>query len=894
MKMLIRAWFLAAWVATAAGKPVTWSCEVVTAEGKPASGAEVFIVCPPNRMCVLDQPWLASGKTDANGKYSADFETPIDRELLHPLVVVNAGAAGVGMSRMSWAATAEAPDEIKIQLRPAGEFKAKIVLPDGSPAAGIEFWVASYGFPMREGDRFPDFGNATRLQGQLWRATTNAEGLLVLPQVPRGANLYLEHADKRYAQLYGKHHILMSEAAKADGSMQLLALKEPASIRGRVMLPDGKPAAGSVVSIIERTPYVTSYSGQAKAGDDGSFVIDQIPESTYHLHYETMSPFREEWIGGDKKGIAVKAGEVTDVGSLEVTPVALVTVQVLDADTGAEIEKPFVVRYEAGSHELHYRMHRLQPSGYHEPGKSEDLHITVQAGERKTVQVKLRPIKSGDMVRGTVVGRDGKPVAGASVLMMDGHWNSPPPIISGEDGSYEVVCRADARRLTLLAWSADGAMSDPLSVKRGETTNINLRTDGFARVAGRVVDEDGKPIAGARLKWILPGIEYGRAASGPVPTHVETDADGRFDIPRIWAGIVHPVFFVSADGYGGAAFREEKLIAGKTTELHAKLKRADIRIAGVVVDTAGKPLPGIVVHPNGDGQPNKLSPVTTDDAGRFSFSGLSRGLVNLHLWQESAKRRDYQQVKAPNEKIRLVWPDADGSLAGTVVDSEGRPFKNAKIESYANGAQAVTDEAGRFQLEKLLAGWFSATVSGPGQGGETIEQEFRLKPGMKNVSLRMPPKTREQVERPVKPLNLIGMDAPEIQVATWLNSEALPVKAGGKVRILDFWGMECGPCLAGFPKVQAFWAAHQKDGLEIIAHSGGLYPEQEVREFLAEHGDYKFPIALATQGSTASRDYDVRGIPTYVVIDPAGKIVSKGNDWEEAKKAAERLLILKK
>ena len=889
MKILIPALFAALFTGAAFAKSVSLRCDVVTADGKPAAEAEVFVSCPPNRLFIANQPILGGGKTGKDGRFSLEVEIPADREFFHPFVVVNAGAAGVGMARASLRDEPESPFEARIQLRPAGEFKACILLPDGAPAVGLECWVASYAMPMAEGSRFPEFGTAMRLPGSLWNSKTNAEGLLVLPQVPQGASIYLGHADKRYAQLYGKHNILLSKSPKADGNVHALMLTRSGSLRGRVVLPDGSSAAGSIVSILERNPYVTAFSGEAKAGEDGSFVIDQIPASTYHLHFETLSPLRENWIGADKKDIEVKEGEVRDVGNLEVTPVALVTAQVVDADTGAEIEKPLVVRFAAGSHDLHYRMHRMQPTGYHEPGRNDDLYVTVKAGERKTVQLKLRPVKKEDMVRGTVVDAAGKPVAGASVLMMDGNWRSLPPVASGEDGSFEVLCRADARSLALLAWDARGAMSDPLRVKRGEVTQITLRTDGFARVMGQVVNEQGTPISGAKISWHLPGIEYGSSSSGPIPMNMLTDAEGRFDFPRIWAGISHPVFFVSAEGYGGAAFREEQLIAGKTNGLIAKLKQADLRVAGVLVDTAGKPVSGVVIRVSGDGQPNG-QPATTDAAGRFSISGLSRGSATVNLWQESTSQHDYERVEVPNDKLRLVWPDAAGSLSGTVVDSEGRPFIGVKIESYENGSSAFTDVSGGFQLEKLRAGWFTVTATGAKDSGAAISEEFRLKPGMTKVRLQMPPKTREQTPLPVKEVDLTGMPAPEIQVATWLNSAALSAKAGGKVRILDFWGMECGPCLAGFPKAQAFWAAHQKEGLEIIAYSGGSYPEQEVKEYLAKHPDYQFPIALGNKGNSTSRDYDVRGIPTYVVIAPNGKIVSSSHDWDEATKAALGLL----
>jgi hypothetical protein len=101
--------------------------------------------------------------------------------------------------------------------------------------------------------------------------------------------------------------------------------------------------------------------------------------------------------------------------------------------------------------------------------------------------------------------------------------------------------------------------------------------------------------------------------------------------------------------------------------------------------------------------------------------------------------------------------------------------------------------------------------------------------------------------------------------------------------------MECSPCIATFPKVQEFWAKHRDKNIEFLATSS-FYPAEEVKEFLAKHPSYTFPVALRDEDSTAGLDYDVRGVPTYVVIDTQGKIVSTGHDFEEAAKVALELV----
>ena len=86
------------------------------------------------------------------------------------------------------------------------------------------------------------------------------------------------------------------------------------------------------------------------------------------------------------------------------------------------------------------------------------------------------------------------------------------------------------------------------------------------------------------------------------------------------------------------------------------------------------------------------------------------------------------------------------------------------------------------------------------------------------LDLRLPDQSTAPPPLPGEPKSMIGVTAAPIQVASWFNSSPLgPTPAKGKVRILDFWGTQCAPCIAALPKIEAFWKAHQSDPLELIA-----------------------------------------------------------------------------
>ena len=766
--------------------PFTWlvaedrrlECEVVKADGRPAANASVFFYQPPSFIGILSQPVFAEGKTNNDGRFHATIAQMEFVKIKYGMALALSADGEAGWMPFSGNAPNQEPSiAAKITVVPGGDFRARLLQPDGQPAAGVEVWVHGCAMPRKPEDRFPNYIEMGRLPGPHWKAMTDAEGRCVIRQVPQGASIYLAHADERFAQLPGMHHILLPQMPKADGTEHELKLVRPGGIRGRVILPDGRHAAHSIAHIIEHTPYVTAFSTEVLTDAQGSFAITQIPPSKYRLRFATQPPLDDEWIGAEKDGVEVKEGGVTDVGDLKVSQVAIVTAEVVNAETGAKIEEPVIIRLAAGSHELHYRSHRMTPEGYHPPGRDDDLHVNVTDGERKTVQFKLKPVKPQDMIAGVVLNADGKPAEGASVLMMGGGgFDSTAAAKTKADGRFQFSVSLDARRITLLAWDGDKAMSDPVDAKRGEPATVKMRSGGFASVKGRIVDEQGNAIRDAKVRWNIMGIEYG-VHPGPVPQDVLTDADGRFSFPRLWAGTDHLIFFCSAEGYGGAALRDEKPVAGQRLDLKITFKKADQSISGVLLQADGTPSSHASISAQGDGQPSR-NQATTDAEGRFTIKGLCAGNVSLHIYDPVTRKSFYHRAKVPAENIRASWPSAEGTATGVVVDSAGKPMPDAAIEVYEYGVKAAADKQGRFALTGLRKGWFTAEVKAMTADGIKIEKRQRLKPGMSNVRVQMPPKTREYESQPAIPLDLIGKPAADLQIATWINSEPLSAKGG--------------------------------------------------------------------------------------------------------------------
>ena len=100
------------------------------------------------------------------------------------------------------------------------------------------------------------------------------------------------------------------------------------------------------------------------------------------------------------------------------------------------------------------------------------------------------------------------------------------------------------------------------------------------------------------------------------------------------------------------------------------------------------------------------------------------------------------------------------------------------------------------------------------------------------------------------------------------NSVSLKQFEGKNVVLLDFWATWCPPCRAAMPELAALEAKYESRGLKVISVNQGE-DKTTVQNFVRETG-YK-PLVLLDPGSVGNM-YGVRGIPTFVLVDKAGKL----------------------
>ena len=172
---------------------------------------------------------------------------------------------------------------------------------------------------------------------------------------------------------------------------------------------------------------------------------------------------------------------------------------------------------------------------------------------------------------------------------------------------------------------------------------------------------------------------------------------------------------------------------------------------------------------------------------------------------------------------------------------------------------------------------------------------------------------------------LIGQPAPELNVEDWANGSPLSAEEfKGKVVLLDFWAIWCGPCIATFPHLREWQEKYSEKGLVIVGmtryygyewNDATNRPQRPMKKpvekkegedkeaekekepvvtheseqamllkFAEFHG-LKHRFALQGADNTVAKQLSVQGIPQAVLIDRQGnvRLIRVGSGSKNAK-----------
>ena len=117
-----------------------------------------------------------------------------------------------------------------------------------------------------------------------------------------------------------------------------------------------------------------------------------------------------------------------------------------------------------------------------------------------------------------------------------------------------------------------------------------------------------------------------------------------------------------------------------------------------------------------------------------------------------------------------------------------------------------------------------------------------------------------------------GQTAPEFTLELLDGNSVSLADLRGKTLLIDFWATWCPPCIMEIPELNAFYATHQANGVELLAIAIDVEDRDKLAAWTQER-DVQYPVAIGSV-SLAQR-YGAEFFPFHILISPDGKIVEK-------------------
>ena len=688
------------------------SGSVVDKQGHPVADAAVDYYQFPNRGLAMAMPDVESKQhttTDSAGAFSLSIPD---------------GAATVVASKSgfapAWKTFQSAPSHpLDPLVLSTPTVLAGVVLDEKNrPIAGAEVSVsmAIDNKSDPEGPIQPNFlfGKAA---SQFFSARTSEDGRFRIENFPSSgqANLSANIPGRalRPSPMVGIGLQMQAQAGQQD----IKLITEPAaSIEGKVVLRDtGAPLAGANVQLQPGFPGGFVPSAQSvHSALDGSFHITGLPSGSYTVTAIFTNQPLAPWVA-ERVPVTVTAGETARNVTIEAFKGGVVEVTVVGKNdqkalVGANISA-YAQDYQAAATTSAngIALLRLPPGPFTisamKQGRAQvQTQTTVTDGATNTVRLVLNsPFK----ITGTVTDASGAPVANTILSVSPNYTGDASDANSDSSGHYELTWQkppwagAQNQHFYVVARNTERNLA-ALHEIDDSTKNLDVDLKPAMSISGRIQDIKGKPITNATAFLMLQTDNFGFPISRQ---QIQVNEQGRIEVKTLPLG-EHYNLYANAKGYGSA---NQQMDNSNPKADHYDfppivLNLANRKIAGRVLGTNGKPVAGVQVWMNGDGQPNGNA--MTDADGRFSFD-VCEGPITVNANSQGLYGNADAMAGDTNVVIRFnsnnrAFAQNTLTVSGTVYDSSGRPSISAHVAvspAWGMASDTTTDENGEYSLQ---------------------------------------------------------------------------------------------------------------------------------------------------------------------------------------------------
>jgi len=363
----------------------------------------------------------------------------------------------------------------------------------------------------------------------------------------------------------------------------------------------------------------------------------------------------------------------------------------------------------------------------------------LSEGEERTLEMRVR--RAADHVlRGRVLDDvSAEPLAGVEVSLIE-NGQAIQAATSDSTGSFEIPLdswRIEAARFEKTHYVA---RSLKLNVAQDES-ELEVRMQHGARVVGHLLDERGEFLTMSSIRL---------SGEGGYESGCFCDEKGEFEIDEVPPGL--PIE-VEIERWRRPILNVDPLPAlqpGETRTLELRTSQAR-RLEGIAVDENRKPVPGIklMLVANRPGAAcidenwfgSSAPQATTNEEGRFAFEEVYSGSWLIGAADVIPARATPVTIGPSDQTPVVLEILRSASVRGLVVDPEGKPVSEARIEFALEGCTRIgmfpSGPDGAFSVP--VQGRWSYRVRAFGPPGTLPSKSIEASAGNWDLKLQLEP-----------------------------------------------------------------------------------------------------------------------------------------------------------
>ncbi|MEE2940488.1 MAG: carboxypeptidase regulatory-like domain-containing protein [Planctomycetota bacterium] len=644
---------------------------------------------------------------------------------------------------------------VEVTLDAGGTIRGVVTDDDDAPIAGAQVAAFTPGRAFGFDDE------------EVRTGETDTEGRFMLAGLPEGP--VIVRAGARGGRERGRSTEVQLAAGEEHTGL-VIQLTRGASVAGRVLGPDGAPAAGVEVEALFDVAHMFGPSslnatrgihGTATTSEDGAFTVSGLGRGPFSIRAQRGSSeegrpaetARLDSIQPGAEGLTLSLASPLEVRGVLRDDLG-------EAAPGLEVRCSRLASGTMGDLRLSERRARSAedgafafdlPAGTWELSVIEETHITTAPvvltvpGANEVLELVCMRAAT---VRGRVLDPQGAAVEGASVYFdadtgqaVTALMSAPSPdsTRSGADGSFTLLGLPPGE-LTISASHDDFAKASASQIVAGpgeQLEDLVLRLSEGGAIEGICFDDEGRTASNRIVTVQSMAMTRQRV--------VASDSDGTFRIDGLEAGsyqvvAIDPAMRTSGDADTSSIndmFKYMKLataevVEGEVATVFLGAPPSDpVEVSGRVTQ-GGEPYAQAMVTwmPATTGVQEKMKLTTTDADGRYGLTLDEAGdyVISVARLPGGATQQvtvEFEErVAEGTQTLRRDIEIPGGTLAGRVRGADGEPLGAARVTVVEVGgvrtnqliggsyAELQTDADGRFEVSGLRAGAYQASAGG--------------------------------------------------------------------------------------------------------------------------------------------------------------------------------------